>query len=603
MTERNYYKIFKEFIEEPLLKYFSHLDLNDWTDFFEDYYKHNLTFLLRILDTPKGEDIYSYGLIWVKDVDASTKELIARANDTLLSNFIQENDSVLLQEVFKAVRYLKLDVNKDLLIIVISNRDREQKVRELAALTLIAVHENSAISFWDNLDLSKDQFLIPSYIAFHRRNNPIKGLNKLSIIKSKPENISPFETPILYSLHQISNSISDTEKYKEIQKTFPSWVSSFINYLFESYPELSNFREKLQSPYEDILKTLGLDSHLLENETLPLELKHSLNLLLDKVKKKPDVVSKINQSEVSVIDPTYIQNIDSAIAKLKSKIRQLNIGNFNDPSNEQVFEATENKVYYKIPTLFLYPYFLDENRVSDNEAGVIPYAVQTSMAIIIHKRNEKYNDWVGIRLEAESELKQSDRNGKFSDEALDRYTSIDASTKWLKSLIEHLYKKNGEINSVRGYVFHSIIQQFADTHITDNKKMGEILKISTDTDNIKTKLPFYKTLAGHENLNPNQILLLDPADAFKVSQNGKRIFQNLNDDYDIINIKHGLKISVGIGFSLLALPRLLKNNNWKILQEFILQELERDKELLMGVGISLLELESKAVKQSNTIKV
>jgi len=598
MIERNYYSKFKNLSDEPLLKYFSHLDLQDWTDFFDDYYNRNFTFLLRMLDTPKGEDIYSYGLIWVNDVDSSTRDLIARANDSLLSNYIKENKSKLLEELFKAVRYLKLDVNKDLLILIISNKKGKQNLRELAALTLISVYENSASSFWENLDLQSDQFLIPSYIAFHRKNNPIKGLEKLSIVKDKPENLAPFETPILYSLLQISTSISSTEKYKELHKTFPSWMKLFIKALFKDYPELLTLKDKIQKPYEDILSRIGLDYSVLENESLPRELKHSLNLLLKKIKEKPEIIEKINQDEVSVIDPSYIKTLDSPINKLKVLLKSLNIGKFNDPNDEKVFEATEKRGYYRIPTVFLYPYFLDENRVGDNLAGVIPYAVQNSMAIVIHKENEMYYKWEAIRDSIRYDFKITDKRG------IDRTVGESDSTEWLKSFIQHIYDKNGKVNSIRGYVFDAILEQFADKHITDNNKISEVLQLSTDVESL-AELPFYRSSGAKETLNVNQILLLDPSDAYKVSRNGETSFQNLNSNYDIIGIKHGLNISVGIGFSLSALPRLLKNSHWKTLQQFILSELNNEhyKNLLMSVGIELLELDSKTINKLNTVKL
>jgi len=324
-------------------------------------------------------------------------------------------------------------------------------------------------------------------------------------------------------------------------------------------------------------------------------------LLCKKIIETPELYDKIKQQEVTVIDPTYIENIDYAIQKIKLKIMDLYTNSKNDPKNEQVYDATENLAFYKYPSLFLYPYFLDENRIREKGAGVIPYAVQTSMAIIIHKKNEMYYKWGAIRDDAEADLKKSDpiRN-RFSNEEIDRNVQVGVSVDWLKNLIEFIYLKNGEIHSVRGYVFNAIIQQFADTHIRDNKKMMGVLSASTDVLSVQEKLPFYRKLKAHENPSPNHILLLDPADAFKVSKNGDRVFQYLNREYDIVNVKHGLDIPVGIGFSLPALPRLLKNDNWRTLKGLILQELQSEEKLLMSVGI---ELEPKTISKLKAIKV
>lgn len=606
MTEKNYYRKFKESLDLSLLKYFGKLNLEDWIDFFNDYYRHDLTYLLRILDTPKGEDIYSYGLIWLNEVDSNTKKLITRSNERLLSIFINENNSNLLEEIFKGIRYLKLDVNKDLLFQIISNINELQKIRELAAATLIAIHENSAGAFWENLDLEKDTFLIPLYVAFHRKNNPIRGLKKLKLITERPQNIAVFETPIVYSLLQISTSSSSVEEYKMLQGKFPSWATTFIKELFDDYPELDSFKEKIQKPYEHVLEKIGLNYSVLDDNSLPIEIKEPLYLLLKRLKENTELIEVVNQKEYTIIDPPYIGSTDNSFTALKQELISLNIGMKNDPKNEKVFEPVESIFLYDQPVIFLYPYFLDDYRMMNRGAGVIPYAKQTSISIVIHKQNDLYYKWLALRDSAEAYLKNGGSK-KFESKELDRAISESESETWLKELIQHLYKANGKIHSIRGYVFDSLIQQFAKKHISsaENKKMIEVLAESTYIKDINRDLPFYRPHSSGTLPPKSEILLLDPADAHKVSHNGVSLeLKELNTNYyDIVTVKHNLKVSVGIGFSLYILPRLLKNKNWKILQDFIVQELQTNKELLQSVGIHLFELESKTIKKQNTLIV
>jgi|GEM_PF-807444 len=596
LEESNYYNKFEQSSGQSLLKYFSTLDLEDWIDFFDDYYRHELTFLLRILDTPKGEDIYSYGLIWVNNVDSATRELITRGNDILLSKYIVQNDSDLLEETFKAIRYLKLNVNQDLLAQIISSKEGKPKLRELAAITLIAVHENSATTFWDNLDLESDQFLIPSYIAFHRKNNPVKGLGKLKLLQQKPENISVFETPILYSLLQISTSTSSVEEYKVMQRKFPTWANTFIKELFDDYPELDDFKNKVKKPYEDILEKMGIEYSVLEDKTLPKELMNSLSLLIEKVTKNPAILGVVNQKRYNIISPDYIDDMKIIIDELFVAVYSSVNGKYHEPPKEPVYDIPENSIYYDKPTIFLYPYFLDQDRIE--KAGVIPYATQTSIAIVLHKDNCLYKKWQALR---DTAIKDNSLENNQEREVDIRISKAD-SKKWLKELVENIYNTNGQIHSIRGYVFHSIIKQFVIENVENDDTLGEVLKAPTDLSIVKEKLVFFKQPKVGEQIDRNSILLLDPSDAFKETENGQVFMSFLQSTFfKVVTVRHGLDIPIGIGYSLFALPRLLNNGTWKKLQVLMKDKLSSHKENLSKVGIELIETE--AISELNTIKV
>ena len=200
MIKRGYYNKYKNQKDSNILEYFECLNLQDWIDFFDDYYREQIVFLLRIFDCPKGENVYSYGLIRVQEVSSNTKDLIAKAHESLFVTYYHaEKHDDLLKEFYNTVRYLKLEISQNLFFKIIESEKESDKIRKSAALTLIQVNENSNVSFWDNLDLEKDKFLIPAYIAFYRNNNPVKGLRKLSILEEKPDTFA-YESPIVSSL-------------------------------------------------------------------------------------------------------------------------------------------------------------------------------------------------------------------------------------------------------------------------------------------------------------------------------------------------------------------------------------------------------------------
>ena len=360
----------------------------------------------------------------------------------------------------------------------------------------------------------------------------------------------------------------------------------------------------------DLLVDYKVDPSLLSDPSLPFQLKKALKLFIEKITKDPSIAEIANIEEISIIDRTYIADIDNSITKLKDEIKSLNIGLINDPTDAQVFEATENKVYSSIPTLFLYPFFLDEIIVGDKEVGVIQYGSQTTMAIAIHKRNEMYYKWEDLRNIVRKEYSKFEIPYE-GNNVIDMGISIDDSKKWLINFLEFQFNYNDkknlpEIHSVRGCIFHSIIQQFAKKHIKNFRKLGEILKNSTDTKNFTLKnseLPFYRKPSPSSNLNINQVLLLDPTDALQISKNGKISFNSLWKDYDIIYVQHDLDIPVGIGFSLVALPKILANQNWKKMHDCILEEFHSKRDLFRKIGIDLdpLANASTSTKISNFI--
>lgn len=593
-VERKYYTIFKEQLEQKnsLLEYFSQLNVENWVEFFEDYYNRETKYLTRIIVPPKGEDVYSYSLVLLDDVDTSTRALIAKANNSLLANYFNESKWDLISELFNTVRYLELNISANILIDIISNESIEDEVREHAAITLSVVHENTLTPFWDSLNLKKDAFLIPSYISFFEKTNPIKGLSKLLLIKDEPDDIEAYETPVFYSLLQVGNSLSDIEKYQELSVKLPIWATNFINGIFEDYPELDTLQEKIEKPNERILKNIGLSSLVWDDLTVQeedLTIRNSLELLIDKIKKRPDLLKVVNQQKYSVISPDYIDSMTDVITELQTTIYSNVSGNYNEPPKEPVFDIPENSIYYDNPTIFLYPYFLDTDRTE--KAGVIPYAKQTSLAIVIHKDNTQYKEWLKLRATVQNENSLPENQEREADLLVTKAES----KKWLKGLVEDIYNNSGQIHTIRGYVFHSIIKQFVINNIENDEALGQVLKAPTDLSILKEKLQFFRSLGVRESIDKNSILLLDPSDAFKETDNGQKFMPDLQQNFRVITVKHGLEIPVGIGFSLFALPRLLEKGNWKVLKDLVLNKLSDQREKFFKVGIELLPTQSTTI--------
>lgn len=256
VEERKYYSKFKYKKEESLLGYFFHLDTEDWREFFDDYFNKRAEYLLQIFKPSRGEDLYSYSLIIIEDVAVETKTSLTRAIDDLLSSYYSDKMFDLLEEVLNTVRYLELPIDTGILTEIIKNSSIENRVREVSAITLSVVFQNSLVAFWDSLDLEKDHFLIPSYIGFFKRINPIKGIQKLKILGVKPNDTFPFIAPVKAALCQILISPADFSEFAGLEDTLPNWAKDFIYQLTQDYIELHEFYKRLRRIKQRVFKSI-----------------------------------------------------------------------------------------------------------------------------------------------------------------------------------------------------------------------------------------------------------------------------------------------------------------------------------------------------------
>ncbi|MDI9312712.1 MAG: hypothetical protein QM535_21060, partial [Limnohabitans sp.] len=318
----------------------------------------------------------------------------------------------------------------------------------------------------------------------------------------------------------------------------------------------------------------------------------------------PSFINDIkSNTELIIYDPPYLSVLQEKMENLKNFIKateKLKITKITKENDEEdyYYENFDTDMYYDLPTIFLYPYFLDKHRIEKYNAGVLQYATQNKIAIVIHKQNKLYKEWISKRSLTTEKLTPTINNETLtikkaiSNLELDCKIGIEDtafSIQWLKKLISHLTRQNiSEIHSIRSYVFKSLISQFAKEHFLNYSSLVRIFSNESNIDDLAGERNPLKNSTS-ARINTNKILLLDPADASGESTNGKKILKHLSDltDYDIVYVTHGLNIPVGVGYSLYCVPFLLRNNNWEKIQKFYHDSILESSEFLEKIGIEV----------------
>ena len=362
---------------------------------------------------------------------------------------------------------------------------------------------------------------------------------------------------------------------------------------------------------------IGLDLVNIDKESLPVFIKNDLKKLLQKISQDNTIINDLDSSKLTIFDPSYISDLDSSIEGIRDSIESLDVNLQTDPDdeNELLFDTVNNEYFYTVPTLFLYPFFLDKRRANIFNCGVIPYGRQTMLAVVISKKNTLYEKWQLKRFEYEDDFKKglSKVEAKkiiTTNVGIDRYLGSlenDFTINWFKDLIKQIVESNGTMQFVYGYIFLEIVKQFVLEHFYDDKYIRKLKspEISIDSINSNPQSQFYyKYKRGISRKIPeNKVLILDPSDALKISKNGKENFKKLNNGYDIIYIKHNIDIKVGIGYSMYALPNIIINDRWKEIQTIAINKLQQHKDFLLNSGIEVFDKTHKAVDLSKTKKV
>ena len=169
--------------------------------------------------------------------------------------------------------------------------------------------------------------------------------------------------------------------------------------------------------------------------------------------------------------------------------------------------------------------------------GVIPYGEYKTFGIALHKNssNSLINDF--------KKRAAGSPGGKISDDEIERWISLDVKP--------HLANQASP-----GRI-----------HFRDDFVEGELFEflwhLSGDRDFETFRSPFprnlksFKDLLNYQNLNDHDLVILDLGDP--IASESK---ENPNHPWVVIPFHHPLKVPVGIGFSLNALPNFLFKHCW-----------------------------------------
>jgi hypothetical protein len=565
---------------------FGELSLEEWISFLDDYYRGNTSLIDIIISTPKGESVYSYLLPIIDEQSQSIKGLFANATETLIKEYYQNNNNELLNLALDSIRFLELSINFSILKKIVLNDQVNSDIRSNAANTLSIVNENLLIPFWNEIDFTKNLFLIPSYITYFQNKAPVIGLSKLLMVVDTPDDLSEYETVLLNSLNNIFISKSDYSAYLTLYPKFPQWVKNLITDLFEDYPELNAIKNYINTPYKlDVIDKIETATKLnLSNvnfQELPLEIKKAWDRLISNLSIEPDGLNYFKNRKISIANFKFFDSFQEVQECLTNEVKTI-FDKFNFQSIDidwkvETFEISERSPIYYSVTGFTYPYYLDKKR--QFVAGVIPYAYQQSMAIIIPKNNNQYKRWVELREEISSE---ESINNLFIAELM---ISENETVNWFIDLLKDMKDNEGKIHFIEGYIFDDVVSEFQNRHFLErNVDISLMNQEGTRIDLLNT-LSFFNTIvARKENREKrkefeNSIFVLDPVEAFNENPQNQNLIKNIINrrDYDVINVRHGLKYPIGFGFSLYALPYLLVDHNWQKLMKIGLDGIEKIK--------------------------
>lgn len=288
---------------------------------------------------------------------------------------------------------------------------------------------------------------------------------------------------------------------------------------------------------------------------------------------------------------------------------------FKPEDRKEYFDAIQRpEIAVLNKAIYLFPFFL--SRLRRNHWGVIDYGNHRA---------------IGIVLASESELKNKhecnffsylDQNHKYKITSPDPdYNQITENGHWIDDLILSIKFNKGKLITVSGYLFNELIPlMFIDTKnstalnlLSENSHViypHDALHYSgNELEEYNNILKKYKNdIKKKESRNIDSIeetqfrihfkmvkkfnadIMKKSAIIFDLSYNSmiKFIIKELKITTKVIETHHYLDIIVGIGFSLPAFEKLVKNEiHWNELKRIALKNLLNEDEKLRKIGIQL----------------
>ena len=190
-------------------------------------------------------------------------------------------------------------------------------------------------------------------------------------------------------------------------------------------------------------------------------------------------------------------------------------------------------------TLYTFPFFLSWQR--RHTWGVIPYGSHQAVGLLIHQDHKAYR-----------ELKLFDKT--------DNWAAPDPTVgdPWITTLLHHIGIADGRLYSVAGYLHQELIP-LAILRTGSDKTQSLFLKYGkpVQPSDLGSGGVFPRLL--EEKRSRKDAMIVDLAEVHAMPQ------QLQTQGYRVLTLKHDLYVPVGIGFSLLMAPQLLKDNRWSAL--------------------------------------
>jgi len=240
--------------KHPVL-FFDQLDSADWIEFLMDYYGGNHSDILNIFFIPTSSGI-EHILIYLDDLSIGTKGKLANAIEIVFQSYFNDRNEDLMEDVLHTVRYLELHVKTDDILLVFFDRKFSKSLRSHAAITLVVLKDFYLNSMWDNVDLQKDTFLLPSFLWFYEKSNPTVPFHELAAFNDLPEGLlaDGLISPIADLLGQVSLSHSEIDEFKTMFFKFPIWLKELIENVLAESNELTNVKNALNYKANDLVK-------------------------------------------------------------------------------------------------------------------------------------------------------------------------------------------------------------------------------------------------------------------------------------------------------------------------------------------------------------
>lgn len=226
----------------------------------------------------------------------------------------------------------------------------------------------------------------------------------------------------------------------------------------------------------------------------------------------------------------YFQHIDNSLQTLRFRLRTIlrdsHLGQEVDPAPvplHQQLNAPEEAACQRI--LYLFPFYITELRRS--HWGVIQYGWQRSFCVAVHQMHPTW--W------------------KFSADATD-------AAVWLTDFANETKEAEGQVSTLLGYVVAEMYNKVVAA--IDNREVKRLLgSFKTPEPRDKTD-PLPKHFRADAEQQLNHAFVFDIADRPQVEK-------ELPATHGIATLRHGLRIPVGIGFTLPTLPALLHDDLWR----------------------------------------